>query len=259
MTDVTSAPRIFLILTHERSGSTRLVRILDQHPEIVCAGEIFTRSLLITRNQPVEVIGCRYDPEQHAPMAFLRTCATAYAHRDGKGLFGCKIFRHQVAEEEQVRWIEDPCIPKILLWRENLLEAVISREIAMQTGIYNIPANAALLELLQPVRLDCERMEHWMMHTRRWMDLCRKLIGQTRQAAAQCTYETFSGQALAAICEHLGMQSSFAWSEPFQKITRPAVHYQWIENIVEVRERFGDGTFGVLPEAAAIATITATR
>lgn len=109
----------FIILSHARSGSHMIASLLDSHPDISCAAEVFNK---LDANE----CNLRYQK---------------YLNSDGNSskILGFKIPYHLWSSEKNDIWkkAKNNTEFKIIHWRRaNLLRAYVSREIAANTMVW---------------------------------------------------------------------------------------------------------------------------
>lgn len=147
----------FFILTAPRSGSTVLIRTLDQHPQIFCAGEIFHPS------------DETYHPEWQFPFigkknkkGFSRTLFTLtnyikgyltgaahinrfYKTRDTKQLRGFKLMNRHVTDFPTVwKYLLQNDKKVIVLVRTNTFREALSSFRARKIGVFHSSEDASL-------------------------------------------------------------------------------------------------------------------
>lgn len=119
----------FLILSNPRSGSTLLKDLLNCHPEIHLEPELLNDEIQIDT----------------LPLEFLESKLSIRAAT----FVGFKVFPEQIFQ----RGLDLPSIVRqigitriIVLWRENILETLVSRRIAEKTGVWYAPNNSAVAD-----------------------------------------------------------------------------------------------------------------
>jgi LPS sulfotransferase NodH len=151
----------FIITCAARTGSTMLRFMLDSHPQMVCHGEVFSRSLIgfvgVSRpegednNSPIKQLLEKTRNER--PVDFLRD----YLFYAGSyQAIGAKIKYHQL---EQPRWsavfdwlLADRDIRVVHLIRENRLQRLVSAIMTKLTGVTYVLASDPQPEPRRPVR-----------------------------------------------------------------------------------------------------------
>src|SRR4051794_15794370 len=137
----------FVILTTQRSGSTVLTRTLDEHPEILCAGELF-----------LDTKPGVHHPEWHFPawsivgkngfklnkvvnylnlkLNAARHLNSFYADAQGVKAKGFKLMYSQVRSAPFIwDYIRNNDIKVIVLIRENVFRMALSRYKMSKTGV----------------------------------------------------------------------------------------------------------------------------
>jgi len=139
--DETATGMDVVILSRPRSGSTMLVDLLDQHPDMRCFGELFHPHMILLGIDPERGEIRDTDPvalrERTArPVAFLRAMAA-------QGAAARVGFKHIIEHDETLlaRLAADPKLKIVLLTRRDALAEFRSRVRALRTGEwYSIPA-----------------------------------------------------------------------------------------------------------------------
>lgn len=136
----------FIVFTTPRTGSTLLVKSLDTHPEIFCAGEIFLLGGTQFHGEcsfhfwklpvPKKMIYMLNFPNMWMNLtSFLNRFFTA---SNGKTAKGFKLMHFQTAYLPGITaYIKKNDVKVILLLRENLLKNTLSDLRARQTGVYH--------------------------------------------------------------------------------------------------------------------------
>jgi hypothetical protein len=125
----------FVIIGHQRSGSTFLCRLLSSNPGVVCLEEIFNPSHLhdtVTVTERRVEIRTTSEPSR---LAARDTDPAAYVDRlrdqcDGKAL-GFKLFREHCAYA--IDAVKESKIPRLILKR-NYLDSFTSWQVARASG-----------------------------------------------------------------------------------------------------------------------------
>lgn len=132
----------FIVLSHQRSGSTMLTKTLNQHPAVVTFGEAF-----VFGRMGLNVAGFDNHDERlltlrnNFPRAFLEHYLFA-PYPSHVQAVGFKLFPEQI-ESFHFRWLWDwiahhPEVKIIYLTRSNLLATYTSLRIAMKDQQYSI-------------------------------------------------------------------------------------------------------------------------
>jgi LPS sulfotransferase NodH len=132
----------FIILAHQRSGSSMLIDTLRKHPQIVGLGELFIPSRMGFNYEEFDGTSeaLRVFRDEH-PTEFLDRYIFG-AYNDEIQAIGFKLFPEQIefrAFQGLWRWLEKRTDIKILyLTRRNLLATYVSLLIAQKDGKYGI-------------------------------------------------------------------------------------------------------------------------
>jgi len=132
----------FFVAGMPRTGSTLLATTLDQHPKIRMLGELF-HPVAAERSGPHAMTSKHgkprfFDPDKEDAIAFLsREVWTAAALK--KNAVGFKLFGDYVKSKATdrlfMRIVETFSDVKLVtIWRENLLDCLISRQVARASG-----------------------------------------------------------------------------------------------------------------------------
>jgi len=177
----------FVVFTTPRTGSTLLVKSLDTHPEIFCAGEIFLLGGTSFHGEcsfhfwklplPKKMIYVLNFPNMWMNLkSFLNRFFTS---RNGERARGFKLMHFQTAYLPGItEYIKKNDVKVILLLRENLLKNTLSDLRARQTGVYHnsgkstekLPKFHIDLELLGKKMAEIERFNRQLEQTTASMD-----------------------------------------------------------------------------------------
>ncbi|MBG9376851.1 hypothetical protein I5907_11430 [Panacibacter sp. DH6] len=136
----------FIVFTTPRTGSTLLVKSLDTHPDIFCAGEIFLLSGTQFHGEcsfkfwklplPKKAIYLLNFPNMWMNLqSFLNRFFTAARGEKAKGF---KLMHFQTAYLPGITgYLKNNNVKVILLLRENLLKNTLSDLRARHTGVYH--------------------------------------------------------------------------------------------------------------------------
>lgn len=237
----------FIIFTHARSSSSRLIRTLQQHPEVHCAGEIFNEKALYAQETDVlPTLGTTFANSDMNPDEFLWEFYKAAAAHEKKHIIGLKIFADHLPKDVQRQWLHDPRIQKIILSRKNMLQASLSYELADHTKEY---AKHPGKTLTKPSRftVNTKRMRQWMQNQISWLNECRSVLQNSGQKYFECTYEDFSPRTTQEIFTFLGVSPISEFQRYHSKMAEPET-YACIDNLDEVLAEFEGPEFGYLHE-----------
>jgi LPS sulfotransferase NodH len=126
----------FIIVAHPRTGSNLLASSLRQHPLVVSHGELFHDA---EQKRASWANGGRYLLAGEDPVRFVEDAVFGESRSDGARVIGFRIFYDQSRKTERARRIWDHLLANrdirvIHLVRHNLLEAFVSRSVALRTG-----------------------------------------------------------------------------------------------------------------------------
>jgi len=237
----------FIIFCHARSSSSRLIRTLQQHPKIHCAGEIFNKKGdWAQTNYVIPLFGKAQYESDLSPDEFLWEFYKKAAKHDNKAIVGFKIFIDHQPANLQRKWILDRRIKKILLSRRNMLQAGLSFQLASQTKQY-AKRPGKDVELPQPFEVNVKHMRNWIERNNEWLQECRELLRASRQEYYECAYEDFNPQVTKEIFEYLGVNPISEFQRYHEKMAQRE-HYNRIQNLDEVRAAFEGAEFGFVDE-----------
>ncbi|PIQ76400.1 hypothetical protein COU78_06100 [Candidatus Peregrinibacteria bacterium CG10_big_fil_rev_8_21_14_0_10_49_24] len=237
----------FIIFSHARSSSSRLVRTLQQHPQVHCAGEIFNDiAVYIQENDVLPIVGTTHEESRLPPHEFLWKFFQGAVAKTGKHTVGFKIFLPHVSQEVQEEWLRDTRIRKILLSRNNMLQASLSYELADHTQQYVRHPGQPYVKP-QQFTVDTLKMHEWITESRQWLERCRRILRNTNQEYCECIYEDFSPTTTQEVFSFLGVPSMTDFKKYHTKMAEEDT-YDCIENLNEVRAKLEGAQYGFLHE-----------
>lgn len=138
----------FVIITLPRSGSTVLVKTLDNHPQIFCAGELFYFHGKIYHTEcqfpfwKIKILGNKINYLINFPNVVLRLrrfMNNFYNNQEtGYNAVGFKMmYQHILYMPGIMRYLEKNQVKIILLTRKNILRNVLSDMKARESGVYH--------------------------------------------------------------------------------------------------------------------------
>ena len=159
----------FIVFTTPRTGSTLLVKSLDTHPEIFCAGEIFLLSGTQFHGEcsfpfwklplPKKALDLLNYPKMWMSLVpFLNRFYTPVKGEKAKG-FKMMLFQTYYTPG-LIKYIKKHNIKVILLLRENLLKNTLSDLRARNTGVYH--NNGSVVEKLPKFHVDIDALNKKM-------------------------------------------------------------------------------------------------
>jgi len=136
--------RGFAILSTQRTGSSMLVRSLDSHPNLLCAGEIF--KLNDSKNIHHSSFSFTYKRARELKLiksirlftrVFIKIHLDTFFSSNDNVKVGFKLMLDQVQVYPYVlKYLTDRNIKIIFLYRENIILQAISYLIAKSTGVW---------------------------------------------------------------------------------------------------------------------------
>lgn len=228
----------FIILTDQRSGSNHLAGLLDSHPSVRVAGELFNpdRHHLDRSHELVRALG---DLRTRDPVAYLEAFYTQPLG-DSTTHLGFRLFHDHARDRAEKRvWTalrRMRNLRVIHLQRRNILRNLLSLKLALRSSCWE------RLEGTPPVRYEPLRIEfkEAMAHIRaRERSVARGRRFFRRQRTTEIFYEDLERDAerqLAVLLRFLGLPpkplTSSTWKQN-QQSTR-----ELIENHAELEARF---------------------
>jgi LPS sulfotransferase NodH len=206
----------FVLLCHQRSGSTVLTRALQQHPAVRMHGELLTNSEDEATRRRVHSVDGRWLTDGGDGAALLEH---VFAPR-GEAAVGFKLMHYHAASgPAATAWDllrRDGALGVVHLRRDDLLACLVSDEVAQRRKVWHVDADRPLPDELPPFpvspercRALFERVDHWIARTRDWfgdhplleLEYARDLAADLSGAAARVF--AFLGVAPIAVDERL--------------------------------------------------------
>ncbi len=166
----------FIVLTTQRSGSSYLCSLLDNHPGISCTQEVFlprNTNEITYRTWRTASIGRElkhWFKRQDAVNAYL---AQLYGKQPSLQAFGFKLMYGQAKRyPEVVDWCGRNNVRVVHLIRQNALKMVVSRHVAQKRGVY------LSTRTMDPVTvsIDTRRLIHQLQQSDRLVQRHRELF-----------------------------------------------------------------------------------
>ena len=165
----------FIILSTQRTGSTLMVDILNQHPELACFGELAIPKKAKDQIDLVDVITSftfnKTNPglQSRAYRFFLDTIQQNVCKNKAKAT-GYKLMIDQMLgfgiNDEM---INDSATTVVKLIRRDLLGAVVSRVRSSETKVCHVYSDEKLTR--QPIHINCETLERYVLGMHRTNEL----------------------------------------------------------------------------------------
>lgn len=230
----------FIVLTRSRSGSNLLKNFLNSSPEVECFGEIFRHADRLGWDRP-GVLPKDYGLSRYLkdPVEFLKANFLNWQPCYVKAA-GFKLFYYHSREEGRehlwdfLRARKD--IRIIHLRRENLVRVIVSRELAMKTGVW-IDHGGGKADVTR-IRISPEAFEKEIETTLNWELNCREFLSEHQYK--EIVFEEMMANkrdTLDDISEFLDLKKTLAPVTGTQKQGKQAVS-QILENFEELKAHF---------------------
>jgi len=230
----------FIIFAHARSGSTSLARALKFHPEVSIIEEPFSRSRDTWSGKHIKY------------RDGLNTDVSSLDLQLSRIFTECNSFKHlqgQLPEEFNKRLLlKGHNI--VFLYRENLLQAAVSREISIQSNHWGSDRNKVLNHTYDAI--DIPRMETFIEFVSRRTKLYKSFLEENDISYISISYEKLFGSAIEnrlkvfqeieaflAISDRHKQRNIKKILSPAAKLNRGDT-YSKIPNIAEVVAQFKD-------------------
>lgn len=212
---------VVTMLHTRRCGSTVLGRLLDQHPQLVWAGEIYD----VQFSQYEKKYGGIEEIRELPPLDLLHSKVRELR----SGYYGFDItFRH--VEELHVKlgdYIDllarqGKCQHFVVLERKNLLRAIVSGAISHMTKVYHIPIDDEARQnrvTLDPHNVSTSRRDDWVLSLHDTIDYFQKKYEEVRRdlEGRNALYLTYEDdiledpcRAYRKCCDFIGLQPAEA-------------------------------------------------
>jgi LPS sulfotransferase NodH len=253
----------FVLLTTQRSGSTVLVRTLDQHPGVYCAGELLhfgtgihheeQRFPYWTRNAwalPGRVANWARTVQLNLKLASFLDSFYARRSVEGFQAAGLKIMLNQVERVpvfERILGPSRPSAPRLLvLVRTDLLAMALSLERGRRTGQFHNSAASADVAGAR-VEVDVARM----VADIRWLESKNRALQALAARVPHCLlkYEDFGrwDEQIARVLAFLGVDGAASLRPVLQKIrSRPP--REEIANFTQLADELRRNGYGQLAD-----------
>ena len=201
----------FIIISSPRTGSNLLCGLLDAHPEVICHYEIFHENEIYYSDQYGHdwIKDFTKEMRDKDPQKFLQFL---YDHKFGKRVKtnGFKIFNgHNDPLLKSL--LADPKVKKIILKRENLLMAFISKIEAEKSGVYfNIDQDKKPKEeAKQKINFDYRHFKVYEKNNLDFFASCRNQITASNQKHFELDYtEVLNNETLSELLKFLEVDSN---------------------------------------------------
>ena len=165
----------FVIISRSRSGSNLLKNYLNTASSVECFGEFFRDADRVGWDRPGLIQSSKSlehylnDPVEFLEEDFLKW-QPKHVHHAGFKLF----YYHSRNDKRAQLWDfleSSEQIPVIHLWRRNLLKVVVSKRVAVESGVWLDHGKSAVN--VKPLVIDPEEIINEIKSTIRWEDLIR--------------------------------------------------------------------------------------
>ncbi|HZD52497.1 MAG TPA: hypothetical protein VE175_05580 [Woeseiaceae bacterium] len=130
----------FIVLSTQRSGSSYVCSLLDQHPAITCLEELFmpkNRNEITYRSYRSASLRRRMRHLLRRRQSIGIYLSGIYGEHSGIGARGFKLMYGQARRyPEVVEWCNAADVRVVHLIRRNALKTVVSRQVALMRGVY---------------------------------------------------------------------------------------------------------------------------
>ncbi|HTQ38891.1 MAG TPA: sulfotransferase [Pirellulales bacterium] len=231
--------RKFILLAHQRSGSSMMVDTLAKHPQILSFGELFVPGRI-----DFEIEG--YDPHSAKllalrnarPLQFLEEFVFSSYSNDIKAV-GFKLFPDQIDNFSfrcVWKWLKrNPDIKIIYLTRRNLLATYASLQIAKRSGVFAIKNESERVQATIKIK-PRKCLAEWRKR-KRYHQLVEKKIKEREML--KWIYEDFTqspDQHLRQVQQFLGVDVSDLKISTVKQEVRPLSAV--IENYYQLQQHF---------------------
>jgi LPS sulfotransferase NodH len=209
-------PTPFVVLTFPRSGSAWLNDQLNSHPEIVAYAELFLRDAGVATASGIEVpsfevflAGIPQPARSLLVVQRVRYLRRLYAGRPGLRAVGFKLMYKQARDNRGVfPYFAARRVRAVHLVRANLLEAVVSYEVARTTGSFH-PRRGDPVRT-ESVTLDAARLRQRLEHQEQAVSWGRSQLERFRLPRLEIAHEELIGrreETLGRVLDFLGIAS----------------------------------------------------
>lgn len=240
-----------IMLAHPRSGSSSLLKVLQQHPALHLLEEPFNENFTAWSTDNPNYLAQIHD----TPSLDAQLDAIFATYN------GLKLLDYQLPDELLLQLLHEPARHVLFLRRRNLLQTVVSLLIAVQTRLWKAwdmtqPPEAYYRDLQA---LDIEEIRWRIEGLRQHLEWCEAAVdARLGRPALKLVYEdlyfgspALRAQQLSALWEWLGLAPPASeriayYLDPAEvKLSSPEI-YARIPNANEIEERCGSDATGWL-------------
>jgi LPS sulfotransferase NodH len=234
----------FIILAHPRTGSNLLASTLKQHPLVASHGELFND---VEAKRARWAHKGRYLLDGEDPVRFVEDAIFGERRSDGARVIGFRIFYHHSTKTDHARRIWDHLIASVdigvvHLVRHNLLEALVSRRVAIRTGEWLRRPGREAVPAPEPFEIDPQDCGAYFNYTTERREWAR--VAFARHPFLEISYEEMSADLQASIDRvfaFLGVDS-VPIQAPYRKQASIPVREQ-ISNFADLRDTFRGSSY----------------
>lgn len=238
-------PVPFVVFTTPRSGSGWLIDTLSSHPEVVAYAELFhlerrTAPGYGASDMPYFDVYLDSVPRWARRarvfhrVAFLRR---VWAGRPGVRAVGFKLMYDQAQRHRGLLTLLSLRRARAVhLTRANLLEALISWQVARETGVYHVRRGEAPPRT--PVSLDAERLHAQLEQDELAVSGARRRLERVRLPRLEVAYDELVArreETLERVLRFIGVEPDVDLLDSQLVPTSPHSHLDLVENADEVR------------------------
>jgi LPS sulfotransferase NodH len=248
-----AAPRPFILLATQRSGSSWVQEMLNSHPDLKVYNELFladAEGISIWEPRDIEFANTYLKTHMRRSWSLrdywtIRYVRHVFCQPDALGV-GFKYMYDQVRHSRAVLpYTAAARIPVVHLIRRNLLNVVISSTLAGATGLYHRPIDgrppipwAPSDPVEERITLDPAEVVRQLTDLARRRDRYRRWLRLTRDPTCEIQYEELASDpsAFGRILSFVGLPAR-DWSNLSSGLTRlrTAPQSAVVENFEEVR------------------------
>jgi LPS sulfotransferase NodH len=233
----------FIVLSTQRSGSTFLTTLLNNHPEVECYGEMFMKN----NTRKIAYNAYRTDSFQRKfSYIFQRKKLTYsylenfYSNIQNAKAAGFKLMYRQIKRyPEIITWSNTHNVKIIHLIRANTLKMIVSREIAQARGIYH---STKALEVIK-VFLGLRELKIKLKKANQLVEKYRGIFANNNYL--ELTYESLlaeQDQQIQKLLDFLEIHNVVTLTSHLAKINPDSLE-DLIENYQEVAQSFKGTAF----------------
>ena len=244
----------FVILSAQRSGSTFLVSLLNNHPDIICTGEIFKRVNPLNIIQPdFSYQHLKSKSLKNQLQHYLRNEKSIHEHLDNiyrnrEEYLGFKLMPIQIKRfPSTLQYIYDNKIPILYLYRANFLERYVSIKVASKTKAYSSRKTVRL----KNIHLDPQKIVADLTKMQNELDLLRAYASKAdknMELSFEELTKTNPTKSVEKILSFIGVTQSDSLQSEMKKMVKKPLS-EMIENYSEIKDVLIHSTFKqFLPE-----------